>query len=395
MWVARVHAGPAMTDDQEVADGPSPGTDAATPVGGDRPRRAALDAVAVNRVWRLHDAALECQRHTRKRFAGRAARRALREALLAETDALAELGFSTFEEFVTVHPYGSSRVGAPPVAPEPQAPAPGPGSEPEPAAAAESAAAPAAAPAADTAAPVGAPDELEFVRARVSDLEMLLDARAAELERVLAEMAALEEELRVRTRERDDARDALHLLEANTVAREKLDQLEATVIALEESIRLRTRERDDARAALEHERTELAPTREGLAQLDATAARLRAELVTTEEELRALREVAHADAERLLHHTVGETARMREDAEETAHDIVERARAEADLIRREAHVTAHGIREIAREDAKQLRATVEILGTRTDLPDRIARLERALTRHRKFVERQGTKKRGK
>ena len=429
-----MHTPPPMADHSGVADGGSAGNPGPEPHTG--PQTSGPDAAA---VWRLHEAAEQQRRRAGKWFTRPNARREVREAQQAEQRALERLGFDTFEAFAAAHP---SPALAPPAA-ETRAAAPAmpdvtldedatmtritevltslgvdPGDdplataeqflathdtpdEPELADAFEPVFEPVVEPAASTPAPPEPaaererePELVDVHAAELADTQSRLDEAVAELDRTRAELrgawdeVALAQErieqltatLRERSSETEAARAELGQL------RQRVAQLEGTVSALEESIRVRTGERDEARAALERETAALSGTRAVLAELEHAAGELRDALRVTREELQALRDVAHADAERLLHHTVGETARLREEADATARDIVERAEHEADLIRREAHVTARGIREIAREDAQQLLAAAQAMHESTGLNDRIAALERQMAKLRKALK---------
>jgi peptidoglycan hydrolase CwlO-like protein len=92
-----------MTDDQHV------GEDAPSSRGSERAidalRAAANDRARddISEVWQLHEAAVEAEYQTHRLLAGGAARRQLRDALIAEAEALHRLGYDSFASFAAAN----------------------------------------------------------------------------------------------------------------------------------------------------------------------------------------------------------------------------------------------------------------------------------------------------
>ena len=96
-----------MTDDQRV------GEDAPSSARDERGSEHAIDALRaaadgrtqddIGEVWRLHEEAVEAEYQTHRLLAGGAARRQLRDALIAEAEALHRLGYDSFASFAAAN----------------------------------------------------------------------------------------------------------------------------------------------------------------------------------------------------------------------------------------------------------------------------------------------------
>lgn len=403
LWFSRdrSQAASVMTDDQHVDDA-SQGSEA---------QARALDALRAETestagtpddvldIWRLHEAAVEAEYHTHRFIGGGQARRQLREALIAEADALHKLGFDSFAMFAAAHGWKRPQELAadPGLARDAEATeritellgqlGVDAGEDPletakeflanvEHTGLTESTAVTPRPPAAPVATsidltdgtPMIAPEDRPHLVQSEEDERERADARAqrihAELERVTLELAAS-------AAERDAAERAVE------AARRELGPLREELVTLQQSIEtnandLRTRiiERDSALAARRALEEELGAARDEIERLAvlAEAQTVERDLVVAEQALTRAR-VEELEA------SLDEFARRNVDLDRTIATL----EAERDEARRDAELARAEIARIesvlAAHEAERALMQQQVLDARAETEELVARLE--------------------